>query len=160
MNKAEKQSLTAVPIVILIGAGVAFAGSQGGKEINGFPIFALSVTIAFAFQWIAFIPAYINKTEKFYDLTGSITYVTVTITAVLLSQPADARSYLFLAIIVIWAVRLGSFLFSRIHDAGEDRRFREIKKSFGRFLLAWTLQGLWVTFSLAAGFPSIGVCTT
>ena len=155
MNKAEKQSLTAVPIVILIGAGVAFAGSQGGKEINGFPIFALSVTIVFAFQWIAFIPAYINKTEKFYDLTGSITYVTVTITAVLLSQPADARSYLFLAIIVIWAVRLGSFLFSRIHDTGEDRRFREIKKSFGRFLIAWTLQGLWVTFSLAAGLAAI-----
>lgn len=155
MENKNKRSLIAVLIVVLIGAGVAFAGSQGGKTVNEFPIFALGVAIAFTLQWIAFIPAYLNKTEKFYDLTGSITYITVTITAVLFSQPADARSYLLLTIITIWAVRLGSFLFSRIHTAGEDRRFREIKQSFGRFLMAWTLQGLWVTFSLAAALAAI-----
>jgi len=43
----------------------------------------------------------------------------------------------------------------RIHTAGEDRRFREIKPSFARFLLTWTLQGLWVSFSVAAGLAVI-----
>ena len=38
---------------------------------------ALGVALAFAINWIAFIPAYLLKTEKFYDLTGSITYITV-----------------------------------------------------------------------------------
>jgi steroid 5-alpha reductase family enzyme len=46
-------------------------------------------------------------------------------------------------------------LFFRIRAAGEDRRFREIKASFSRFLLAWTIQGLWVTFTLAAALAGI-----
>jgi len=43
----------------------------------------------------------------------------------------------------------------RIRAAGEDRRFREIKPSFARFLLTWTIQGLWVSFSLAAALAAI-----
>jgi steroid 5-alpha reductase family enzyme len=67
----------------------------------------------------------------------------------------DARSVLLLGIIGVWAIRLGTFLFMRIRAAGEDRRFREIKKSLARFLLTWTIQGLWVTFSLAAALAAI-----
>jgi steroid 5-alpha reductase family enzyme len=50
---------------------------------------------------------------------------------------------------------LGTFLFGRIRAAGEDRRFREIKRSWPRFLLAWTLQGLWVTVTLSAALAAI-----
>ena len=39
-----------------------------------------AVFLAFAIQWIAFIPAYIFQTEKFYDLTGSLTYLSVSYT--------------------------------------------------------------------------------
>jgi steroid 5-alpha reductase family enzyme len=67
----------------------------------------------------------------------------------------DARSLLLTGIVIVWAVRLASFLYLRIRNAGEDRRFREIKQSFGRFLLTWTLQGLWVAFSLAAALAAI-----
>jgi steroid 5-alpha reductase family enzyme len=74
---------------------------------------------------------------------------------VTLSPVVDARSLLLLGIIGVWAIRLGSFLFMRIRAAGEDRRFREIKKSFARFLLTWTVQGLWVTFSIAAALAAI-----
>jgi steroid 5-alpha reductase family enzyme len=141
--------------VLLIAAGLAFAGSQGGYDISGFPIYALCIAVAFVIQWIAFVPAYLYRTEKFYDLTGSVTYITVIAIAILLSPVVDARSLLLLGIIAIWAIRLGSFLFMRIQAAGEDRRFREIKKSFARFLLTWTLQGLWVAFSLAAALAAI-----
>jgi len=159
MNSAEKRSLIAIPIIVLIAVGVAYAGSQGGVEVFGIPLFMLGVGLAFLIQWIAFIPAYLNKTEKFYDLTGSITYFTVTIVAVALSPSPDGRSFLLLGMILIWAARLGTFLFTRIRAAGEDRRFREIKKSFARFLLAWTIQGLWVTFSLAAALAAITAST-
>ena len=82
MKKADRNALVAFPIVILIGLGVAFAGSQGGAAVLGIPVFALCVGLAFLFNWIAFIPAYLLQTEKFYDLTGSITYITVTLLAV------------------------------------------------------------------------------
>jgi steroid 5-alpha reductase family enzyme len=159
MNSAEKGSIIALPIILLIAAGIAFAGSQGGVNAFGVPLFALCVVLAFIIQWIAFIPAYLNQTEKFFDLTGSITYILVVVTAVALSPVVDARSILLLGMIAIWAIRLGSFLFSRIRAEGEDRRFREIKTSFTRFLLTWTLQGLWVTFSLAAALAAITSAT-
>ena len=56
----------------------------------------------------------------------------------------------FSALVVIWAIRLGTFLFGRIRKAGKDDRFDDIKPSFIRFLNVWTIQGLWVTFTMAA----------
>jgi steroid 5-alpha reductase family enzyme len=155
MDNAEKRSLLAIPIIFLVATGIALAGSQGGKEVSGIPVFALGVAIVFAIQWLAFIPAYLQQTEKFYDLTGSLTFITVTLTALALSPPVDVRAIILSAMVLIWAIRLGSFLFFRIRAAGEDRRFRQLKTSFSRFLLAWTLQGLWVTFTLAAALAAL-----
>ncbi|MFN2112056.1 MAG: DUF1295 domain-containing protein [Anaerolineales bacterium] len=155
MNKENLRNYAGVLIAVLLGLGVAAAGSQGGYKLGSMPIYALGVLAAFVIQWLAFIPAYLLKTEKFYDLAGSITYLSVMFLAVALTPVRDLRSWVLLALVGVWAVRLGSFLFMRIKKAGEDRRFREIKRSFGRFLQAWTLQGLWVTFSLAAALAVI-----
>lgn len=155
MSREERGAVIGTAVVVLIGAGLAFAGSQGGHRIAGVPIYALCVAVAFLIQWIAFIPAWLNRTEKFYDLTGGITYSAVTLLALLLTPDVDARSVLLAGIVIVWAVRLASFLFLRIRAVGEDRRFREIRQSFGRFLLTWSLQGLWVAFSLAAALAAI-----
>jgi steroid 5-alpha reductase family enzyme len=155
MKKADRNALLSVIIMILIGLGVALAGSQGGASVFGVPLFALSVGLAFLIQWLALVPAYLLQSERFYDLTGSITYISVTTLAVLLGPGIDARSILLLALVVIWAVRLGAFLFRRVRRAGKDARFDEIKPSLPRFLLAWTLQGLWVTFTLSAALAAI-----
>jgi steroid 5-alpha reductase family enzyme len=141
--------------VILVGLGVALAGSQGGYQVGNIPIYVISVAAAFLIQWFAFIPAYLNQTEKFFDLTGSITYISVTLITLFLTPLRDLRSYLLTVLILIWAARLGTFLYRRIKAAGEDRRFREIKTSFPRFLMTWTIQGLWVTFSSAAAWVVI-----
>ncbi|MBU0492015.1 MAG: DUF1295 domain-containing protein [Chloroflexi bacterium] len=159
MKKTDRNALVALSTIILIGLGVTWAGSQGGASLFGIPIFALSVGLAFLIQWVVFIPAYLLQNERFFDLTGSITYISVTIMAVLLSPVVDGRSVLLLALVMIWAVRLGTFLFRRIHKAGKDARFDEIKPSFIRFLTTWTLQGLWVTLTLAAALAAITTTT-
>jgi len=148
------------PILLLVGALVALAGNQGGATLGGFPVFALVVVLAFLIQWLAFIPAYLFQTEKFYDLTGSLTYIIVTGVALCYSRytlPLDARALLLAALVIVWALRLGTFLFSRIRKAGKDDRFDEIKPSFIRFLNAWTIQALWVTFTASAAL--IGITT-
>jgi steroid 5-alpha reductase family enzyme len=155
MKKAERNALIALPLIILIGLGVAFAGSDNGFEAFGIPLFALGVGLAFVIQWLAFVPAFISQSEKFYDFTGSLTYISVTTIIVFLSPEVDGRSLLLLALILIWAGRLGTFLFRRVQKAGKDGRFDEIKTSFWRFLMAWTLQGLWVTFTFAAALAAI-----
>ena len=155
MSKEDKQSLIAIPLSVLIAIGLAWAGSQGGYTVAGTPIFTLVVAIAFIIQWLAFIPAYWRRTQAFYDLIGSLTNITVILISALLTPAADSRAWLLAGLITIWAGRLGYFLVSRIRLGGEDRRFREIKLAFLRYLLAWTMQGLWVSFTLAAALAAI-----
>jgi steroid 5-alpha reductase family enzyme len=155
MKTTDRRALVVLPVVILVALGVALAGSQGGASAFGIPVFAFSVGLALVIQWLAFIPAYLLQTERFYDLTGSIAYISVTIIAVLLSPTVGGRSILLLGLVMIWSVRLGTFLFRRIRRAGKDARFDSIKPSFVRFLNAWTIQGLWVTLTLSAALAAI-----
>jgi len=155
MQKADRNALVAFPIIILIGLAIAWAGSQDGSSFVEIPLFALSVGLAFLINWLVFIPAYLRQTEKFFDLTGSITYISAITIAVIFSPGVDARSILLWALVVIWAMRLGTFLFRRIQKAGKDDRFDELKPSFVRFLNVWTIQGLWVTFTAAAALVAI-----
>lgn len=155
MSKNDRNALLVFPILIIIGLFVALAGSQAGSKVGSIPVFALSVGLAFLIQWLAFIPAFWLQTEKFFDLTGSITYISVISVAAFLSAGLDARSILLWALVVIWATRLGTFLFRRIRKAGKDDRFDDIKPSFIRFLNVWTIQGLWVTFTMAAALIAI-----
>jgi steroid 5-alpha reductase family enzyme len=114
-----------------------------------------AVLIAFFIQWVCFIPAFLLQTEKFYDLTGSITYLSLIIFTVFESGSVSAGSLVVAGSVVLWAVRLGSFLFLRIKKDGEDKRFRAIKPSFTRFFMTWTLQGTWVSMCLLCVLSAI-----
>lgn len=155
MKTTDRKALIVFPVLILIGLLVAIAGSQGGSRATGIPVFALLVGLVFLIQWLVFIPSYWRQTEKFFDLTGSLTYITISTLALFLSGGVDGRAILVWALVVIWAVRLGTFLFRRIKKAGKDDRFDEIKPSFIRFLNVWTIQGLWVTFTIAAALVTV-----
>ena len=155
MKKSDRNALIALPIIIIIGFLFALAGAQNGMKFAGIPIIYLAVGLAFLIQWIVFIPAYIKQTEKFFDLTGSFTYITVILLTLFLSNRFDSRSILVSVLVLIWAIRLGTFLFGRIRKAGKDDRFDDIKPSFIRFLNVWTIQGLWVTFTMSAALVVI-----
>jgi len=155
MGQADRKAILALPVIVLIGAGLAWAGSQGGASAFGLPLFAMLVGLAFLIQWAAFVPAYLRRTEKFYDLTGSLTFVVVATLAVALGPVVDGRSLLLMVLVVVWAARLGTFLVRRVQRVGKDGRFDEIKPSSPRFLLAWTLQGLWVAFTAAAALAAM-----
>lgn len=155
MKSFEPLALVTFVVVVLIGLLLALAGSQNGALVGGFPVFGLAVGLAFLIQWVAFIPAYLRQTEKFYDLTGSLTYLSLMILAGLLSPRLDGRSLLLMVLVMIWAIRLGSFLVRRVHKAGKDDRFDTIKPNFLRFLNAWTIQGLWIVFTAGAALAAI-----
>ncbi|MEV7799845.1 DUF1295 domain-containing protein [Microbacterium foliorum] len=153
--KSSRSSLIAIIVALLIGALVALAGSQGGAALGGIPLFALAVAAAFAIQVIAFIPAMILRTERFFDLTGSLTFLAISVALVLLTPLPDARSWILAAMVILWAARLGSFLAMRVHKAGSDGRFDEIKGSPVRFLQVWVIQGAWVSITAAAAWIAI-----
>ena len=155
MKTTDRNAMIAFPVLVIIGFLVALAGSQYGSQLAGLPLFGLLVGLAFLIQWIVFIPAFVFQTEKFFDLTGSLTYISISTLAIFFGAGVDARSILLYFLVIAWALRLGIFLFTRIQKAGKDDRFDEIKPSFIRFLNTWTIQALWVTFTVAAALVAI-----
>ena len=132
----------------LLGSVIAFSLPFIIAVLTGVENVVLAVVLAFFVQWTFFIPAYIFQTEKFYDLIGSVTYLSVVVFTLYNSDVRPLESLVVVGCVVVWAVRLGSFLFLRIRKAGEDKRFRSIKPSFTRFFMTWTLQGTWVSMCL------------
>ena len=132
----------------LLGSLIAFYIPVQIAYLTGSETVIKAVVLAFIIQWVCFIPAYLLQTEKFYDLTGSITYLALVLFAVFSSSSFDNTSLIVCGCISVWAIRLGSFLFLRIKKDGEDKRFRSIKPNLTRFFMTWTLQGMWVTMCL------------
>jgi len=86
-----------------------------------------------------------QRSEKFYDLSGSFTHLAVVVTA-LMSRQLHGPRQIFCAVgSVIWMTRLGTFLYNRILKDGKDDRFSHIKPNWLAFLGAWTIQAAWVT---------------
>ena len=154
-ERSNQQAVIGIGIAIFVGGLISAAGSDAGDRFAAFPVFAVCGALAFAVNWLAFIPAALKRTEHFYDLTGGITYISVVIVAVLLSSPLDLRAAIVAGMVLLWSIRLASFLYLRISRAGKDSRFDTIKQQPSRFLLAWTLQGLWVLLTAACALAII-----
>jgi len=148
-----KQSILNL-IFSLIGLSLGY----GIALLTGLPMIQEAVLGAFLIQWIAFIPAYIVQTEKFYDLIGSSTYIFVIGYVYFPNWSASSvnwGSIVLASFIVLWAARLGTFLFLRIKKNKEDKRFASIKSSPTRFFMAWTLQGMWVSLCAMCALTAI-----
>lgn len=136
-------------IATAIGLAVAWAGGQGGASMLGMPLVMVATGTAFVVQWIVFVPSYLKQTEHYYDLTGSLTYQLLTWGTLIAAGTFAPRQLLLGSMVVIWSGRLGLFLFRRVKRAGKDGRFDAIKPSGGRFLVFWSVQGLWVVLTMA-----------
>lgn len=139
-------------------AALAFSFTMTIAYLAKSDIVMQAVMLAFLIQWVAYIPAYIFQTEKFYDLTGSLSYLTV-IWFVFFSSNnlsgLNIQNLIVVTLISFWAIRLGTFLFGRIHKDGEDKRFRTIKTSASQFFMTWTLQGMWVSICTMCAITAI-----
>lgn len=138
-----------------------------------------SIGMAFGIQAAAAIPSILFQTERYYDLSGSLTYISCTALSLYLptlraraatttaaTAPAwpsllasltskggvsawNWRQVTLSAFVTIWAIRLGTFLFSRITaDDGKDSRFDTIRGSPPKFLGAFFAQATWVSLCL------------
>lgn len=155
MSKSQQQSLIGIVVAVVVGALVAWAGSDGSVEVGSVPVFALCGALAYIINWVVFVPSMLKQTEHYFDLTGSLTYITVIVVAALSSDDLDARGVVVTLMVLVWAGRLGSFLFRRVRRDGRDGRFDTIKVDVLRFLMTWTLQGLWVLLTVACALAIV-----
>ena len=141
------QRVLVISFVIVMSLVLNYATTQDIISTETGQIGFQVLLIIYFIQLVVFLISFILKTEHYYDLTGGITYITVMVYTLYQKQllgALDFRSILLGVLILVWAMRLSSFLFLRIKKAGKDRRFDKIKTNFTPFMLAWALQGFWV----------------
>ena len=143
------------PLLVLVCLLYAALINPVEGRVVGVAVLPVIFAAIFAIQLLGFSYAWWARTERFYDLIGSLTFITAVLLALILNPVPSVYSYVMAALVVLWALRLGTFLFLRIADVGEDRRFRKIKQSFWHFLLVWTLQGVWVSLTSSAALVAI-----
>ncbi|MEG3595486.1 MAG: DUF1295 domain-containing protein [Actinomycetota bacterium] len=146
-------------IVFGLGAASVFVfGAVGRTWSDGQqPTLLIAAGIAFVLQWIAFAFAWRRQSERFFDLIGSATFISVALISVVMSTPSIGALDVALACaVIVWASRLGTFLSSRVRAVGSDNRFKAMKRDFFWFLMTWTLQGTWVVVTASAAMTVIG----
>ena len=146
------------PLLYILFSFIAFSISYLIAFLTEVSLVKNAILFAFIIQWTLFIPAFLFKTEKFYDISGSFTYISIVSYVCYQSyllKGFNLANLILVFFIGFWAVRLGSFLFLRIHKAGEDRRFRLIKRSPTQFFMTWTLQGMWVSLCSACALTAM-----
>ncbi|GMH74020.1 hypothetical protein TrST_g7576 [Triparma strigata] len=102
--------------------------------------------IALGVQWGVFmIHGLPNNSDKFYDLSGSMTHLALVLSSMVLNvDKLHPRGLILSVCCVMWFTRLGSFLFARILRDGKDNRMDLYKLNPIRFLGVWTIQAVWV----------------
>ena len=152
---STRQDLRLTSIVVastfIIAGLIVSAVGNNSVSFSGYSAVLYCAVLCIGVQWLAWIPASMAKTERFYDLTGGLTYLIVvgfSLWAGSQSEAPSLRELIVSLLVVIWAVRLSSFLYFRIHRTGKDGRFDQLKTSPIRFLVPWTIQGLWVFLTM------------
>lgn len=152
---STRQDLRLTSIVVTTAFVIVFlvvrAVENNSIMLNGYSAVMYCAVMCIGMQWLAWIPASIGKTERFYDLAGGLTYLAVvgfSLWAGSQSEPPSLRELIISVLVVIWSLRLSFFLYFRIHRTGKDGRFDQLKTSPIRFLVPWTLQGLWVFLTM------------
>ena len=154
MSRQIKNIIAIIVFLICIGL-INIAGQNIEIEIRGMNAFTFILIIAVLLQVIFFIPSFLLKTEKYYDLVGSLTYITTISLAYLSVENKTMIDSIIYFYVMVWALRLGIYLFRRVRNDGKDVRFEKAKKHFFWFLQYWMGQALWVSLTACAAIIAI-----
>ena len=154
MKKEVRSALTSIVFLFCIYL-LSFLGSNVVSTIQTINSFTFLLLLSVIIQVIFFIPSFILKTEKLYDLIGSTTYIIVITIAYLSVNTKTATDTILFLFVVLWGTRLGTYLFRRIQRDSEDVRFEKAKRNFFWFLQYWMGQALWVSITSCAAVISI-----
>jgi len=103
-----------------------------------------ALAVDMGLQWVGWgISSYL-QTEKYYDLFGSLTFITLALGSLVHNGSYAPRQLIVTGMVCAWAMRLGTYLVLRIRRDKEDKRFDDAKKNPGKFFVFWTMQGAWV----------------
>ena len=102
-------------------------------------VFGLIVVLAMNLFIFPF--AYRLQTDKLTDITYSLSFATIAVYGFVAALGTTSVAKMILAsLIIIWALRLGTFLLNRVTKMGKDDRFDKIRTNPIRFLRFFLIQ--------------------
>lgn len=109
---------------------------------------AITFLASFGINLFFYIFACALKMDKLTDITYSLSFIALAVLAFCLGQTYHTRQIAMLVAILMWAVRIGGYLLTRIIKIGHDKRFDAYRASWWRFGIFWLFQSIvvWLTF--------------
>ena len=104
-------------------------------------IVALAVSLGINLSM--FLVAFWRKSDKLTDISYAVTFATIAIWSFVTSS-REWYHTLLMALVVVWATRLGGFLLYRVIKKGKDARFDGMRESFTKFGKFWLGQAITV----------------
>jgi len=157
--KIDFKDIFNVLIILTLSIVFAFFANPKLIDIQNIPIFILIMSSIYFIHWIVFLPSFIIRSEKYFDITGTFAYLfslsLIFYFLITTQNVIKLRSLTVFMLISIWSIRLGYFLFSRIIREKQDKRFANLKKSFSKFFVTWTVSGMWVFITSLNGLTVI-----
>jgi steroid 5-alpha reductase family enzyme len=129
--------------------------------------YLLTLLISFAINLGFFIFAAVFKTDKLTDLSYGLSFILLTIFLLVTQQTTQTPQLIIAGLVIIWGIRLITYLFIRILKIKKDSRFDEIRNKPLEFAKFWFFQALavWVimlpstTFLTSQAQPTITFLT-
>ena len=134
-------------IILLVIIFLTYILSIDTLSINEIPIVYLFTSSILILNSTFFLHSYIYKTDIFFDLVGSLSFLSIGLISLLLIPNIDANQILVFFLLLFWSLRLGPFLFIRRLGANNDERLEEFFKSPLSLYFLWSMNSLWVFFT-------------
>ena len=128
MSTGIKHALSTT-IVLAVIFVLAYIISIDSLSVNGIPLVYIFVFTILSINSLFFIHSYLFKTDIFFDLTGSISFISIGILSLILIPDVDGNQILIFFLLIFWALRLGPYLFIRRLGSGVDERLGEYFKT-------------------------------
>lgn len=106
--------------------------------------------ISIGINLLMFAFAYAFQTDKLTDFSYSLSFIAVAAYLFHFFSDQSLFDTLCFGLIVLWALRLGTYLFIRVHTMGRDKRFDGIREKAVSFLGFWLMQAITVMIILSA----------
>ena len=134
-------------IILLVIIFLTYILSIDTLSINEIPIVYLFTSSILILNSTFFLHSYIYKTDIFFDLVGSLSFLSIGVISLLLIPNIDANQILVFFLLLFWSLRLGPFLFIRRLGANNDERLKEFFNSPLSLYFLWSMNSLWVFFT-------------
>jgi steroid 5-alpha reductase family enzyme len=99
------------------------------------------LAFAVGINLLLYLVAYLLQTDKVTDISYAATFAAIAGAGYYFSGHS-LIDLILLVMILLWAFRIGGYLFYRVLKIGHDQRFDEIRNHPLRFLTFWVMQGL------------------